>query len=102
MMSYVMLSRAKFLDKVWVMGPFPLQLFTQGPPQGPHFLMRKLRGDISAEEAKADLAEASDTKTKDPIKKDAMSTLHRCAHCFLTGKPDFMKSASAFGVAAPQ
>ena len=33
-MSYVMLSRAKFLDKVWVMNPFPLELFTQGPPQG--------------------------------------------------------------------
>ena len=27
-MSYVMLSRAKFLDKVWVMNPFPLPLFT--------------------------------------------------------------------------
>ena len=65
-MSYVMLSRAKFLDKVWVMSPFPLQLFTQGPPQGPHVLMRKLRGDISAEEAKAELTEASNTKTKDP------------------------------------
>ena len=31
-----------------------------------------------------------------------MSTLHRCTHCFLTGKPEFMKPASAFGVAAPQ
>ena len=36
MMGYVMLSRAKFADKVWVMNPFLPHLFAQGPPHGPH------------------------------------------------------------------
>ena len=37
-----------------------------------------------------------------PSKKpDATMTLYRCAQCFLIGKPDDMKPAAAFGVAAP-
>ena len=83
-MSYVMLSRAKFLEKVWVMSPFPQQLFAQGPPKGPHVLMRKLRGEITVDEAKKEFADAPDTKKKDPKKQDVMTTLHRCAQCFLS------------------
>ena len=48
--AYVMLSRAKFLEKTWIMQAFSQALFTQGPPKGPHILMRKLRGEIGADD----------------------------------------------------
>ena len=36
------------------------------------------------------------------VKPEAARTLYRCKQCFLTRKPDDMKPAAAFGVAAPQ
>jgi hypothetical protein len=57
--SYVMLSRAKYLQNVWIMGAFPRQLFARGPPPGPHILMRKLRGQVSPEEVSTEFTHAS-------------------------------------------
>ena len=42
--GYVMLSRARDPDKVWLLRPFPRELFTLGPPAEPHVLLRKLCG----------------------------------------------------------
>ncbi len=51
--GYVMLSRARDPDKVWLFRPFPRELFTLGPPSGPHVLLRKLRGEIQLEDVGA-------------------------------------------------
>ena len=50
--GYVMLSRAKYLERLWILQAFAQNLFTQGPPTGPHILMQKLKGLITAEEAR--------------------------------------------------
>ena len=47
--GYVMLSRARDPNKVWLLRPFPRELFTRGPPTGPHVLLRKLRGELELE-----------------------------------------------------
>ena len=101
-MGYGMLSRAKFADQVWVMNPFVPHLFAQGPPHGPHVLMKKLRGEISADEVTTEFEKIASAQTTPSKKPDATMTLYRCAQCFLIGKPDDMKPAAAFGVAAPQ
>ena len=56
--GYVMLSRAKYLDKLWILQPFSQKLFTQRPPAGPHILMQKLKGVISAEEPEQQMIKA--------------------------------------------
>ena len=33
--AYVMLSRARFLDNLWILRPFGKDLFNRGPPAGP-------------------------------------------------------------------
>ena len=45
--SYVMLSRTKFTDKLWILRPFQHCLFTRGPPPGPDILLKKLTQEIS-------------------------------------------------------
>ena len=57
--GYVMLSRTKFLENQWVMQHFSPGVFTRGPPLAPSILMKKLRGQISEEEAIAELKENS-------------------------------------------
>ena len=42
--GYVMLSRAKFPERMWVLEAFARQLFARREPPGPSILMRKLRG----------------------------------------------------------
>ena len=49
--GYVSFSRAKKADKVHAIQPFSPWLFQHGSPKGPDLLMRKLRGEISAEQA---------------------------------------------------
>ena len=100
--SYVMLSRAKFVENVWVLSAFPRQIFTRGPPAGPHILMKKLRGDITAEEVAAQFSEIPPKKSKKKQQPDPLMILHTCSHCFLSGRPDYKKPARAFGVTAPQ
>ena len=53
--GYVMLSRARDPNKVWLLRPFPRELFTRGPPTGPHVLLRKLRGDLELESVDAEI-----------------------------------------------
>ena len=45
--AYVMLSRARFLENLWILRHFGPLLFSAGPPAGPHLLMQKLRGEIT-------------------------------------------------------
>ena len=45
--AYVMLSRAKVLDNLWILRPFAKDLFHQGPPTGPNIFMKKLKNELS-------------------------------------------------------
>ena len=54
--AYVMLSRARFLENLWILRHFGPQLFSAGPPAGPHLLMQKLRGEITPQDAADQLA----------------------------------------------
>lgn len=99
--GYVMLSRAKFLQNVWVMQPFPQELFTAGPPKGLHILMEKLRGHITAEEAAARIEATDRDAEQTKNKTDPLFTKHRCTHCFLAGRSENMKPAKLFGANSP-
>ena len=48
---YVCLSRVKELLSLCVLQPFSPLLFKRGPPPGPHRLMRKLEGTLTADDA---------------------------------------------------
>ena len=72
--GYVMLSRARDPNKVWLLRPFPRELFTRGPPTGPHVLLRKLRGELELHEVDAEIKsleknKANTTAVTDPMKK---------------------------------
>ena len=49
--SYIAFSRVKQMKNIWILQPFSPFLFRQGAPTGPTTLMRKLRGEITKEEA---------------------------------------------------
>ena len=49
--SYIAFSRVKEMKNIWILQPFSPYLFQQGAPKGPAILMRKLRKEITAEQA---------------------------------------------------
>ena len=49
--AYVCLSRVKTLLKICILQPFSPLLFTRGPPDGPHRLLRKLAKHITTKQA---------------------------------------------------
>ena len=112
--AYVMLSRAKYLENLWILRPFGLSLFNRGPPSGPHLLMRKLRGELSVAEAEAELdkytksevaeemAKKRRTSSKEQQSKACMKETYRCTQCYLTGKKLYMLSPQAFGANTPE
>ncbi len=100
--AYVMLSRAKFLEQLWVLQSFGRQLFGRGPPVGPHILLRKLRGEISAEDVQKAFADADqEEEGRDDAEKDPMKRLYRCTACFLVGRRDCRKPPQSFGAFSP-
>ena len=50
--AYVSYSRVRAPEGLRILQEFAPFVFQQGPPFGPSLLMRKLRGEVSAEEAK--------------------------------------------------
>ena len=105
--AYVSLSRAKRADKVYAIEPFSPWLFQHGTPKGPNLLMRKLRGQITSEQALArwsgeddsssansDVDEAGD-RTIDPMRKE-----YHCMQCALQGR-ESMKKLADFGIDDP-
>ena len=96
--AYVMLSRAKFLHHLWIMQAFGQQLFSRGPPLGPHLLLQEMRGQISAEAAMQEFAAAKERLKQETTRKpDPMKARFRCAACFLRGRSDYNKPPMAFG-----
>ncbi len=97
--GYVILSRVKELWSIFILQAFSPCLFIRGPPKGPDRLIRKLRGDITAEQAmeewlqeeESDEGEANENST-DPMKKQ-----YRCTSCYLQGKKS-MHPLARFGV----
>ena len=95
--GYVMLSRAKYLDKLWILQPFSQKLFTQGPPAGPHILMHKLKVFTKVEEPEQQKIKAIvERRKKDaqtPNEKDPMKMLYCCTQCLLSDQTPYMKPA---------
>ena len=58
----LMISRAKQLQRTWLLQAFGRQLFTQGAPAGPSILLRKLCREITSAEVAAEFAEAEAKK----------------------------------------
>ena len=91
--AYVSLSRAKRADRVYAIEPFSPWLFQHGNPKGPDLLMRKLRGQITSEQAYAkwsgedDASSAnSDEDEAGDITIDPMKQEYRCMQCALQGR----------------
>ena len=85
---YIPFSRAKAMKSIWILQPLFPFLFQQGAPTGPDILMRKLRGEISAEEVAHLTLEVVDgeSECKDSHRKyDATGNLFICMHCFFCG-----------------
>ena len=96
--AYVMLSRTKDPNKLWLLRPFPRELFTRGPPTGPHVLLKTLRGELQLTDVEAEIKRIEDEKeTKAGTDMDPMKKLYRCTQCLLTNQKTFMKPAIAFG-----
>ena len=96
--AYVCLSRVKMLLRMCVLQPFSTFLFSRGDPVGPRRLVRKLRGEITAEEAADEWFQDSREDAFQEEKKDPMSMKHLCASCYLQGKGEYMLNAKNFGV----
>ena len=100
--AYVMLPRAKFLRNLWLKHAFGRQLFSRGPPLGPHLLLRKLRGEISTQAVMREFAAAAEKQKKEKRGKvDVMKAKFRCTACFLTGHKESDKPPAAFGANCP-
>ena len=97
--AYVCLSRVKMSLRMCVMQPFSPFLFSRGNPVGPGRLVRKLRGEITAEQACDEWLQDSLEDAVEEDKKDPMSTRRLCTSCYLQGKGEYMLSARDFGVA---
>ena len=54
--AYVMLSRARTLTNLYILRHFSQALFSAGPPAGPHLLMQKLLGEVTAQEAREQIS----------------------------------------------
>ena len=100
--AYTMLSRAKFLSKIWIMQAFSIQLFSRGPPTGPRLLLKKLKGELQHDAVGEEFQKAATLAEQQAQAKDALKALYRCTQCFLSKKEPFMKPAAAFGVHSPQ
>ena len=97
--GYVMMSRARDPMNMWLLRPFPRELFTRGPPSGPHILLKMMCGDIKPAQVKAEwkrIEEEKEEKTA-ATEVDHMKRLYRCTQCMLTNRKPFMKPAVAFG-----
>ena len=76
--AYVCLSRVKQMQNICVMQPFSTFLFALGNPDGPERLVKKLSGQLTADQAISEwsaLADGGDeAQTTDPMAKNT------CAH----------------------
>ena len=84
-----------------VLQPFSKWLFDRGPPVGPHVLMRKLRGGLSEDEAKAEYDMMYEQQRAGRKAADPMEQLYARTRCYLLGEDDYMKPVQDFGVRRP-
>ena len=102
--SYIAFSRVKEMIKMWILQPFSPFLFRQGSPKGLAILMRKLRGEITAQEATNEavehLHETAECKKSSP-KYDIRQQHFMCLQCYWSGEREYMHNAEAFGVSKP-
>ena len=99
--GYVMLSRARDPSRIFLLRPFPREIFMHGPPTGPDVLLRKLRGDIDMSDVSSIIDAQEKEKAKSSTNMDPMRTLYRCMHCVLVGRTPAMKPPVAFGAQNP-
>ena len=102
--AYVALSRARRAEALLLLRGFPKNLFRQGPPPGPHCLMRLLRARLisktsnarSSADAKAEYTKLMDEKT---IHKENLKEANLQWCCFDCGHTC---NAEGFGAQAKQ
>ena len=84
--AYISLSRVRMLNTIWVLQPFALSLFQQGPPPGPTVLLAYLlsKSKESVEEAFGRYAAATEEFAK--RKGGVMKDLYECKQCKLEGR----------------
>ena len=85
------------LENICVIQPFSSSLFRLSNPTWPDRLIRKLLGEITADQAIEEWLATSDT-CAEAAKGDPMATKHLCASCYLKGEQEWMLSALDFGV----
>ena len=91
----------KELSKISVLQQFSPVFFTRGPPLGPYRLLRKLKGDITAEEALqewVDEDEVATTAGSMDTPTDVMKEEMLCTSCYLQGNATYMYPLQSFGV----
>lgn len=107
--AYVMLSRVRTLTNLYILRHFSQALFGAGPPVGPHLLMQKLLGEVTAQEAAEQLKcltqmevarQAEARKRRTSTDDLAMKKLYKCAQCFLENRKVTELPPQAFGANA--
>ena len=84
--AYVALSRVKEMEKIIVLQPFSMELFRSGPPAGPSILLRKLRGELTSQEARLELRRAAEADRERRKQARKTQSLHRCMRCWWKGR----------------
>ena len=94
--AYISLSRVRTLDSIWMLQPFALSLFQQGPPPGPAILLDRLlnnKEETVVEAFERHVAGKPENKSK---KCSGMKNLYECLQC-KAEKRTYMLPATAFG-----
>jgi hypothetical protein len=101
--GYTMLSRAKYLENLWIMRPFSPHLFRRGAPTGPRVLMERLTGKLGPEGVREEFDQAARQEEAAKVAKqdEPMQVLYRCAQCALTGRTPCMRPPLEFGAMTP-
>ena len=81
--AYISLSRVRKLETIWVLQPFALSLFQQGPPPGPAVLLERLLGDLTDESIEEAFAR-HEGKTVE--KESSKEGFYACKQCLLEGR----------------
>ena len=94
-------GRTKFLHNLWLLKALGRQLFSRGPPLGPHLLLSKLRGELGTKAVQEKFRAAVAEKKEKRGKPDPTKAMFRCAACCLGGQRDCGKQPAAFGACSP-
>ena len=99
--AYVMLSRAKVLDNLWILRPFAKDLFQHGPPTGPHILMKKLKNQLTKDQVYEEFDKATESEDRPSRRtqgatEPCLQNTYQCTQCLLSQRNPYMFPPALF------